>query len=121
MTLDGVVDWILHLLTTLPHDLELQLTTAPPLTCTIRKSPQHPLSRFKLAASSPAILWQRLSTVGILELDALKSPLKDGSPQTAPFPNRLPYRTDWVAPIIFLITLFQALCYKPEGRGIESR
>jgi hypothetical protein len=35
---------------------------------------------------------------------AIKSSLKGGSLQTAPFLHSLPYRTDLVAPVVFLIT-----------------
>jgi hypothetical protein len=48
---------------------------------------------FQPAVSSPAVAWQRLLTVEILQLYALESSL-----------HRLPYRTDLVAPIVFLIT-----------------
>jgi hypothetical protein len=54
--------------------------------------------------SSPAVSWQRLLTVEILQLHMLKSSPNDGSLATASFPNRLRYRTDLVAPIVFLIT-----------------
>jgi hypothetical protein len=39
VTLDGVLDWILGLLTTLAHDSELKIITAPKLIPTIHKSP----------------------------------------------------------------------------------
>jgi hypothetical protein len=44
VTTDGVLDWILDLLTTLTS--ELQAITAPGTISTIQKSPQHPLSLF---------------------------------------------------------------------------
>jgi hypothetical protein len=49
------------------------VSTAPPLISTIHKSPQHPLSLFKPAVFSPAVPWQRLLTVEIPQLHALKS------------------------------------------------
>jgi hypothetical protein len=52
----------MDLLTTYTHDLELQAITAPPLISTIHQSPQHPLSLFQPAVSSPAFPWQRLLT-----------------------------------------------------------
>jgi hypothetical protein len=55
------------------NDLELQAITAPLLISTIHKSPQHLLSLYQLAVSSPAIPWQRLLTVEILQLHALRS------------------------------------------------
>jgi hypothetical protein len=75
----------MDLLTTYTHDSELQAVTAPPLISTIHKSPQQLLSIFQPAVSSPAVSWQQLLTVEILQLHALKSTLQ-----------RLPYRTDQV-------------------------
>jgi hypothetical protein len=49
---------------------------------TIHKSLQHPLRLFQPAVSSPAIPWQQLLTVEILQLHAFKSSL-----------HRPPYRT----------------------------
>jgi hypothetical protein len=59
----------------------------------IHKSPQHPLSLFQSAVSSPAVPWQRFLTVKILQLHALKSSL-----------HRLLYRADSVVPNVFEIT-----------------
>jgi hypothetical protein len=39
VTVDGVLDWWMDLLTTHTHDSELQLITAPPLISTVYKSP----------------------------------------------------------------------------------
>jgi hypothetical protein len=58
----------MDLLTTCTYDSELQAITAPPPTSTIHKSPQHPLSLSQRAMSSPAVPWQRLLTVEILQL-----------------------------------------------------
>jgi hypothetical protein len=63
----------MDLLTTLACDLEVQV----PLMSTIHKSSQHPLSILKPVVSSPAIPWQRLLTVKILQLRALM-PLPPG-------------------------------------------
>jgi hypothetical protein len=63
----------MDLLTTYTYDSELQAITAPPLISTIHKSQQHPLSLFQPAVSSPAVPWQRLLTVDILQLHALRS------------------------------------------------
>jgi hypothetical protein len=92
VTVDGVwVDeWIL--LTTYTHDSELQAIIAPPLISTTHKSSQHPLSLFQHAVSSPAVPWQRLLIVEILQLRSLMFSL-----------HILPYRTDLVAPVVFLI------------------
>jgi hypothetical protein len=60
------LDWWMNLLTTYTHNLELQAITAPPLISTIHKSPQHLLC-------SPAIPWQWLLTMEILQLHVLKS------------------------------------------------
>jgi hypothetical protein len=66
----------MNLLTTYTHDSELQAIAAPPLISTIHKSPQHPLSLLlQPAASLPVVLWQRLLTMEILQLQALMSSL----------------------------------------------
>jgi hypothetical protein len=44
VTIDGVLAWILDLVTTHTHNLDVQAITAPPLISTIHKSPQHPVS-----------------------------------------------------------------------------
>jgi hypothetical protein len=73
MTIDGVwIDWIgfidhLHAsLGTTRNYSSIAISTIP-------KSPQHPLSHFQLAVSSPAVPWQQLLTVKILQLHALRS------------------------------------------------
>jgi hypothetical protein len=73
VTIHGVLDWGLDLLTTYTHDLQLEAIKAPLLISTIRESPQHPLSLFQPAMSSPAIPWQRLLTTEILHFHALWS------------------------------------------------
>jgi hypothetical protein len=79
----GVLDWILNLLATYTHGLELQAITAPLPISTIHKPPQHPLSLLQPARPSPTVLWQRLLTVEILQLHVLKSSF-----------HKLPYGTD---------------------------
>jgi hypothetical protein len=61
---------------TFTHDSELQTITASPLLSTVHNSSQHPLSVFQRAVSSPAVPWQRLLTVEILQLHGLRSPFK---------------------------------------------
>jgi hypothetical protein len=78
------LDWWIYLLITYTYYSELQTITAPPLISTIHKSPQHPLSRFQPAVSSPAVPWLRFLTVEILHLHVLKSSL-----------HSFPWRIDW--------------------------
>jgi hypothetical protein len=78
------MDLWLDLLTTYTHNSELQVITALPLISTIHKSPQQPLSLFQPAVSSPAVPSQRLLTVEILELHALRF-----------YHHSLPFRTLW--------------------------
>jgi hypothetical protein len=66
------VNWWMYLLTDYTHHSELQVITALSLISTFYKSPQHPLSLFQPAVSSSAIPWQRLLTVDILQLHALR-------------------------------------------------
>jgi hypothetical protein len=74
VTMDGVrIRKWMDVMTTYTHDSELQAITAPPLISTIHKSPQHPLSLFQPALSSPAVPWQRLLTAEVLHLHALMS------------------------------------------------
>jgi hypothetical protein len=86
----GLDRWI-NLLTTYTNGSELQAITAP------HYPPQftnhHGIGFFQPAVSSAALLWQRLLTVEILQLRALKSSF-----------HRISYRTDSVAPVLFLIT-----------------
>jgi hypothetical protein len=85
--------WWMDSLTTYTHDSGLQAVTVPPSISTIHKSPQHTLSLFQPVVSSPTVPWQRLLTVEILQLHALRSSL-----------HRLPYRTNstaLVAPVVF--------------------
>jgi hypothetical protein len=55
--IDGVLYWILDLLTTYTQDLQVHVITAPPLISTIHKSPQRPLNLSQPAVSSPAVSW----------------------------------------------------------------
>jgi hypothetical protein len=65
--------WWMDLLTIHAHDWEVQVITAPPLISAIHKSPQHPLSLFQPAVTSPVVPWQRFLTVEILKLHAFRS------------------------------------------------
>jgi hypothetical protein len=79
-------------MTTYTHNSELQAITVPLTNLAIHKSPQHPLSIFQPVVSSPAIPWQWLLTVKILQLHMLRFYLHSvlcrtlsqliGSPQT---------------------------------------
>jgi hypothetical protein len=62
------MDWWMDLLTPYTHHLEL----LSPIS-TLYRSSQHPLSLFQTAMSSTAVPWQRLITVEILQLPALRS------------------------------------------------
>jgi hypothetical protein len=66
----------MNLLTTYTHDAELQVITAPSLISTLYKSQRHLLSLFQLVVFSTAIPWQRLLTVDIIQLSALRSFLR---------------------------------------------
>jgi hypothetical protein len=79
-------------LNTYTHGSELQAITVPPLISTIDKSPHHLLRLFQLAVSSPAVL-VTASKSGDSSTCTLKSCL-----------HSLPYRTDLVGPVLFLIT-----------------
>jgi hypothetical protein len=68
VTIDGVLDWILNLLTIYTHNSELQIIAAPSLISTFYKSLEHLLILFQPVVSSPAVLWQRLLTMEILQL-----------------------------------------------------
>jgi hypothetical protein len=70
------MDWILDLLSTYTHDSELEAITASSLISTIHKSPPHPLSLSQPAVSLPVVPWQRLLTVEILQLQALRPSLQ---------------------------------------------
>jgi hypothetical protein len=78
------MDWILDLLTTYTRHSELQVITALSRISTLYKSPQHPLILFCPAVCSPALPRQRLLTMEILQLHALRLYL-----------HNLPYRTSY--------------------------
>jgi hypothetical protein len=65
------LDWWMDLLTTNAYISKLRTFTTVSLIATIHKSPQHPLTIFQHAVSS-AVPWQRLLTVEILQLHALR-------------------------------------------------
>jgi hypothetical protein len=86
----------MDLLTTYIYHSELQVITVPPLISKTHKSPQHPLSLFQRAVCSPAVPWQRLLTVEILQLNALRSYLHSLTCRTA-----YQLTTDFVSPTVF--------------------
>jgi hypothetical protein len=88
----------MDLLTSYTHDSEVQALKVLPLISTIHKSPQRPLSLFQPAEPSPAVPWQRLLTMEILQLHTLRFDL-----QSLPCRTLIP--TNWVAPIVFKTTL----------------
>jgi hypothetical protein len=104
VTIDRV--WIYWLLA--PHDSELEVITLPPLISTIHKSPQHPLSLFQPAVSSPFIPWQLLLRVEILQLPILRS-----------FLHLLQYRTACQLSLTgTLLTLFITFWHKPHRKHL---
>jgi hypothetical protein len=64
VSIDGVSmgEWIYGPLTCISTTRNYKQITAPSLISTIHKSPQHLLSLFQPAISSPAVTWQRLLT-----------------------------------------------------------
>jgi hypothetical protein len=102
-TTDGVLDWILGLLTIYTHNSELQAITAPSPISTRYKSLQYALGPFQSSVfTSPSLV--TASNSWDSSASALKSSLNGGSLPTASFLHRLPYRTDLVAPFVILIT-----------------
>jgi hypothetical protein len=109
----------MDLLTTCTHHSELQVITTLSLIFALHKSPQHLLSLFQPAISSPAVPWQLLLTVEILQLmhsaplfTAARAELLPTIKSTiAPSLLSLPCRaqlnsqpsTKWNAPIVFFI------------------
>jgi hypothetical protein len=62
------LNWRLDSLTTLAHDSELQVLTAPSLISTLYKSPKHTLRVLQPAVTSLVVSWQRFLTAEILQL-----------------------------------------------------
>jgi hypothetical protein len=118
-------DWWMDLLATHTHDSEIQAISAPPLMTTIHKSPQHPLSLFHPAVSSPAVPWQRLIIVENLQLHELRSssqpPLrKQLSTELCP----LHLGTDHIENIVLLLLPSCPLFTEPlprNGRGSDHK
>jgi hypothetical protein len=83
-------DWWMDLLTTHTRDSEPQAISTPLQISTVHKSPLHTPSLFQ-PLSPPAVPWQRLPTVEILHLPALRSSF-----------HRLPYWTapNWLRPLL---------------------
>jgi hypothetical protein len=63
-------EWIYWILI---HDSELRAMTVPLLISTIHNSPQHMLSPFQPAMSSPVVPWQWILTLEILQFHVLRS------------------------------------------------
>jgi hypothetical protein len=57
VSLDGVLDWILDLLTTLTHNSYLHLIIAPSLISTLYKSLENTLSPFPACSDSLVVAW----------------------------------------------------------------
>jgi hypothetical protein len=88
------------------HDAELQVITAPLLISAIYKSPQYPPSIFQPVVSSPAVPWQRLLLVEILQLPAFRS-----------FLQRLSYRTAYQQSLSGTrLTLLITFRHEPHGK-----
>jgi hypothetical protein len=62
----------MDLLTSYTHVWELQAIIELSLIYTLYKSPKHSLSLFQPAVPSPAVPWQRLLRVEIIQLHALR-------------------------------------------------
>jgi hypothetical protein len=104
MTTDEVLGWISDVLTTYTHDSELQIITAPSLISALYKSPRWPLQDFPACCVLTSRSLVTAFNNGDSSASSLKSSLNGGSlPTTSSF-HRLPYRTDLVVPIVFLIT-----------------
>jgi hypothetical protein len=97
-------DWWLDLLTT--YNSWLQVISALPSIPTIHKSTKHTLSLFQYAVSSPTVPWQRLLTVEIIHLYALRFCLHS-------LPCRTAFRTEWLVnwtlSLAYNITTFTTL------------
>jgi hypothetical protein len=105
VTLDGVLDWTLDLLTTLTHHSLLHLIIAPLQISTLYSSLEHMLSFFPACCVFTNRSRVTASNSGDYSASALKSSLNGGPFQLLQltFFFRLPQRTELVAPIVFLI------------------
>lgn len=92
MAIDEILDWILNVLTTYIHVLELQVITGPPLIYMLYKPTQRPLNHFPTCC---VFLCRTMATalrVEILQHHVIQSSL-----------DKLQYRTDLVDPVSFLL------------------
>jgi hypothetical protein len=96
VTLDGGLECIIGFMDHLYTRLGATSDSGQLLIFTIHKSPQNPLSLFQPALSTPAVTWQWLLTVDILQPHSLKYSLNGGFLPTDSFSRRLPYRIDSV-------------------------
>jgi hypothetical protein len=95
VTIDGSLDWILHLLTTILGTTNNYNTIANLHSSLITTAPAKSFPVY-CVSTSPS-----LATASyILQLRAFKSSLNGGSLPTPSFLHRLPYRTDLVAAIL---------------------
>jgi hypothetical protein len=119
--------WWMDLLATDTHDSDLQVITAPPLISTIHKSPQHPLSLFESAVSSPAVPWQRLIIVEILQHHEFRSSclsLQCRTDYQLKFVSCLCLGTNRIENIVLLLLRSCPLFTEPlhrNGRGSDNR
>jgi hypothetical protein len=104
---DRVLDWILDLLPTLTHDSQLHLIIASSLISTLYKSHAKSFPACSVFTSNCLVM---ASNYGYSSASGLKASLNGSSLPTAFLINcaptlffRLPYRTDLVAPVVFLI------------------
>jgi hypothetical protein len=88
----------LDLLATYTHDSELQAITAPPLITTALAKP------FPACCVFTCRSLVKVSNSGDYSASARKSSLNGGFLPTVPFLHSLLYRTNSVAPVVFLIT-----------------
>jgi hypothetical protein len=89
VTIDEVLDYVLDLLTTLTHDSEQQVITAPSLISTFHKS--FPARNIFTSSSHVTD-----SNTGGSSASALTSSVNGGSLPTVPFLHSLLYRADSV-------------------------
>jgi hypothetical protein len=91
VTLTGILDWILDSLTTLQHDSELQVITAPSLISKRYKSHAKSFPARNVFTSSCLVT---ASNNGYSFAFTPKFFLNGGSLPTDPFLHRFPYKTD---------------------------
>jgi hypothetical protein len=98
VTIDGVLGWMLDLLTTDTHDSELHAIS------TFQKSPQHPLKFSNLLCVLTSCSLATVSNSADSSASHAQV-LSERRLPNASFSHRLLYRTDSVTPTVLLITL----------------